>query len=114
MILVCSDTYEMRSFFMAKRIFLLFGVSLKMKAFCQMNWFSIVPLLTLKKEVFKKDRPFWRMNNSLLKDFEYVKKIKKIILEVKQRYMVPVYNMDVVKDVSSVELQFVISDRLFF
>ena len=50
--------------------------------------------MSFNKEQFVRDRPFGKFNNSLLKDIEYVKEIKKIILETKLQYAVPVYNFD--------------------
>ena len=35
---------------------------------------------------FKKGKSYWKMNNSLLKDITYVKKIKQKIQEVKEQY----------------------------
>lgn len=41
-------------------------------------------MLKLKKMEFKKDRPYWKFNNSLLKDKQYVDTIKSIITEIKK------------------------------
>jgi hypothetical protein len=40
-------------------------------------------ILHLKKEEFKRDRPFWKFNNSLLKDQQYVNEIKIVIERIK-------------------------------
>ena len=51
-------------------------------------------ILALKKDQFKRDRPFWKFNNSLLKDQQYISEIKKLILDIKKQYAVPVYNTE--------------------
>lgn len=71
-------------------------------------------LLGLRKEKFKRDRPFWRHNNSLLKDPKYLEEIRKVIMQVKKQYALPVYNYDNIGDVPPDMLQFTISDQLFF
>ena len=70
--------------------------------------------LFLKQEQVKKDRPFWKFNNSLLKDKDYIEKIKHIIFELKKEYMLPVYNLDNIENIPNEEIQFQISDQLFF
>lgn len=71
-------------------------------------------ILCLKKEQFKRDRPFWKFNNSLLKDKKYVIEIKKLIIEVKKQYAIPVYDLDNISNVPNDQLTFVIDNRLFF
>lgn len=70
--------------------------------------------LALKKDQFKRDRPFWKFNNSLLKDKQYVSEIKTLIYDVKKQYAVPVYNMDNLNNISNDSLFFQIDDQLFF
>ena len=70
--------------------------------------------LTLRKEEFKRDRPFWKMNNTHLRDENYLNEIKKVIREIKLRYAVPVYNMEKIDEVDLEDIQFTISDQLFF
>ena len=43
-------------------------------------------LVQLQLGKFQKGKSYWKMNNSLLKDHEYVKAVKELILEVKNRY----------------------------
>lgn len=74
---------------------------------------SIV-VLSLKKLQIKRDRPFWKFNNSLLKDINYVNVIKKLILNIKQQYALPVYNIDNLENIENEQIQFMISDQLFF
>ena len=71
-------------------------------------------ILSLKKEQIKRDRPFWKFNNSLLKDKDYVDQIKELILELKEEYAVKVYALDNIKNIPNEDIQFQISDQLFF
>ena len=70
-------------------------------------------ILKLKKMEFKKDRPYWKFNNSLLKDKQYVEAIKSIITEVKKQYAIPIYNLDNIQEISHEDLTFTIDDQLF-
>ena len=70
--------------------------------------------LGLQFDKFKKGKSFWKLNNSLLQDIEYVNSIKNTILNVKKQYMVPVYNVDNLKNISTDVIQFTINDQLFF
>ena len=74
---------------------------------------SLVTLEIMKNE-FKRDRQFWKFNNSLLKDKNYVHNIKELINNIKRRYSIPVYNFDNFNDIPEDELLFTISDQLFF
>ena len=71
-------------------------------------------ILSLKKEEIQRDRPFWKFNNSLLKDMDYIQQIKRTISDVKKQYAVPVYNFDSIDDIPNETIQFQISDQLFF
>ena len=71
-------------------------------------------ILELNKEEFKRDRPFWKFNNSLLKDRTYIDTVKKIISETKQQYILPVYNLENISNIPNHQLSFQISDQLFF
>ena len=70
--------------------------------------------LALRKERFKRDRPFWKMNNSLLRDKEYILQIKEVIQQVKKRYALLIYNLDNIDNIANNSLSFTISDQLFF
>lgn len=70
-------------------------------------------LLELRLTNFTKGRGFWRFNNSLLKDRQYIQQVKDIIERTKVEYAIPVYNRDVIKELSLEEIQFTISDQLF-
>ena len=73
---------------------------------------SLVTLLLRKKE-FKKDRPFWKFNNSLLHDKKYIEVIKNLIIETIRQYAVPVYNLNNIQDIPTNEIMFSIGDQLF-
>jgi hypothetical protein len=70
--------------------------------------------MSLNKEEFIRDRPFWKFNSSLLFDKEFVQSIKKMILDVKTQYALPVYNLNKIDDIPNSEVQFKINDQLFF
>lgn len=73
---------------------------------------SLVTLM-LKTDSFQRDRPFWKFNNSLLRDIDFVNLIKKHISEIKQQYAVPIYNFDNFGQMNNEEIEFTISDQLF-
>ena len=56
---------------------------------------------------------FWKFNNSLLKDKEYVDCINKKIDSVILQYCLPVYNTENVLNIDKSQLQFIIDDQLF-
>ena len=74
---------------------------------------SLVTIAIRKKE-FKRDKTFWKFNNSLLKDKIYVKTVKELIENIKQQYAVMMYLPEMIKDIPPVEINFSISDQLFF
>ena len=43
--------------------------------------------ITLRKSEFKRDRQFWKFNNSLLRDKTYIDQIKTLINEIKKNNM---------------------------
>ena len=65
-------------------------------------------------EVKKKNRQFWKFNNSLLRDNYFVDLVKKTILEVKMEYAALVYDRDNLINVPNEFVQFLINDQLFF
>lgn len=71
-------------------------------------------VLSFRQEQFRRDRPHWKHNLSLLRDRDYLDEIKEGILEVKKRYALPIYNYDKIAEVPPEELQLTISDQLFF
>ena len=70
--------------------------------------------ISLRKKEFKRDRPFWKFNNSLLKDKAYVKVIKELIEHIKHQYSVIIYESEQIKTIPARDVQFIISDQLFF
>ena len=58
-------------------------------------------------------KSYWKHNNSLLSDEEYLKTMNKTITEIKQQYMLPVYNISQAENIPDNEIQFVINDQLF-
>ena len=70
--------------------------------------------LELQFDKFKRRSSFWKLNNSLLQDLEYVNTIKSLILDVKKQYVVPVYNLDNLKNVPNDNIEYTINDQLFF
>ena len=71
-------------------------------------------LIAINKTVFKRDRTFWKFNNSLLYDAQFVQEIKLLIKKVKQQYCLPIYSLENIDTVSNNDLCFLISDQLFF
>ena len=56
--------------------------------------------LSLRKKEFMRDRPYWKFNNSLLVDKDYIQLIKSTIYETTIQYAVPVYNIDYIKEMN--------------
>jgi hypothetical protein len=56
---------------------------------------------------------FWKFNNSLLADKEYIKQIQRVIEDVKIQYACPVYNIENIGCLNNDSIQFIISDQLF-
>ena len=69
--------------------------------------------LSIKYKNIERGKTFWKFNNSLLKDPNYVITIKNTIKRVKQQYMIPVYNLDNIDDIDLENLEFLINDQLF-
>ena len=64
---------------------------------------------------FKKGTSYWKMNNSLLKDPEYVKIIKDKILENKMLYLRNDQLRErTIHEIPNEEIKFTIDDQLFF
>ena len=62
---------------------------------------------------FEHGNSYWKHNNSLLSDIEYLKQINEKITEVKRQYAVPIYNLDNIDNIPIDELQLTITDQLF-
>ena len=72
-----------------------------------------VVILELNFTNFKQGRSYWKHNNSLLSDIDYINQINEKILEVKQQYALPVYNLEDLDKIPNEEIQFTINDQLF-
>lgn len=70
-------------------------------------------ILELNFTNFKQGRSYWKHNNSLLSDIDYINIINEKILEVKRQYALPVYNLEDLDNIPNEEIQFTISDQLF-
>ena len=72
--------------------------------------------LTLKTSEESKGRSFWKFNNSLLKDNEYIKMVKKVILDVKKQYIDEEKSPKDknIEDLTPEELYLTINNQLFF
>ena len=73
---------------------------------------SIV-ILEFNLTKFSHGKSFWKHNDSLLTDPDYLKQINKKIRDIKMQYALPVYNLDEINNIPNEELQFMINDQLF-
>ena len=71
-------------------------------------------IIELKLDTFTKGKGLWKFNNSLLKDKEYVEKVKQTIYRLKRQYAICIYREDIVKDITNEDIHFNIDDLLFF
>ena len=62
---------------------------------------------------FKKGKPLWKHNNSLLTDKDYLETMSDKINEVKKQYTLPIYNIVQINNIPDDQIQFVINDQLF-
>ena len=58
-------------------------------------------------------RGLWKFNNSLLRDKHYVEMIKEKLMDIKEQYAVPVYNLGNINNISNQNIQFILNDQLF-
>ena len=71
-------------------------------------------VLSLEINEFKNGKGLWKFNTSLLKDKTYVEEVKKCINKVKEQYIIPIYNLEFIKNnINNDLLEFTISDQLF-
>ena len=70
-------------------------------------------VLFCKLNEFKKGKGFWKFNNSLLGDKDYVKLIKEKILDVKKQYSCLAYNLENIHLIENENLHFITNDQLF-
>ena len=72
-------------------------------------------VITLKFQFddIKYGKSYWKHNNSLLTDKEYLDIINKHIKEIKRQYAIPIYNLEEIENIPDQQIQFTINDQLF-
>ena len=74
----------------------------------------MVPVvLCFKTNEFKKGKGYWKFNNSILTDKEFVNIIKRQISEVKSQYACLVYNWNLIPEIDNEMIHFTISNQTF-
>lgn len=71
-------------------------------------------MLHIKTTDFVQGRGYWKFNNSLLSDKEYIQTIKTLIIDIERQYAALVYNINEIQNIKDSEIVFQISDSLFF
>ena len=61
----------------------------------------------------KKGEGFWKLNNSVLNDKEYVKKVKQVIENTKKYYALLPYNPEAINNIPEMDLCFSCDDSIF-
>ncbi|KAK3107474.1 hypothetical protein FSP39_015361 [Pinctada imbricata] len=69
--------------------------------------------LNIKFSNFKRGKGFWRFNNTLLKDKEYLKLVNETITEVKLQYATTNYERNEIQDIDPNNITLTIDDQLF-
>ena len=69
--------------------------------------------LELKTSNYKRGRGSWKFNNNLLKNSYFIKIIQDEIALIKKTYVLPVYNIEEIQNISDLNLELMISDSLF-
>ena len=72
-----------------------------------------ITTLDLNLSDFTHGKSYWKHNNSLLSDPEYLSCINRKIVQIKQQYALPIYNMEIINRIPNGEIQFTINDHLF-
>ena len=71
-------------------------------------------ILELSFIQFKKGKPLWKHNNSLLYNKDYLKIINDKIEDIKKKqYALPVYDIENIQNIPDQQIQFIINDQLF-
>ena len=73
-----------------------------------------IVMLDFKVDGNKRQRSFWKFNNSLLRDKRYVEEVKQVILDLKIQYGNLLYDRQNINNVSNELFDFIINDQLFF
>ena len=74
---------------------------------------STISLSLVFKEM-PKCKSFWKFNNSLLKNENYIQEIRNVILEVKRQYAASPYNLENIDNIDDNLFQTTIDPQLFF
>ena len=69
--------------------------------------------LTLGSDTYKHRQTYWKFNNSLLRDKEYIKTVKNVISQTKHQYAVPIYDEQSIDKIPQSEIQWLINDQLW-
>ena len=69
--------------------------------------------LELQFDDIKYGKSYWKQNNSLLTDKDYLDIINKHIKEIKRQYAIPIYNLVEIMNLPDQEIQITINDQLF-
>ena len=70
--------------------------------------------LELKLSNFKKQSGFWKFNTLLLRDKEYVEKVKQLILDLKREYAASPYERSEITNIPNNEIALSIDEQSFF
>ena len=70
--------------------------------------------VTLVFNQVNRGKTFWKFNSTLLKNINYVKEIKSVILNVKKQYAASPYNLELLNDIDNKHFHTVITPQLFF
>ena len=68
--------------------------------------------LELRINDFDKGNEFWKYNNQLLFNMEYITKVKSVISNTKMQYAASPYNRDKLSEVEDKDNQFIISEQM--
>ena len=70
-------------------------------------------ILELKLNQFKRGKGLWKFNNNLLRDSNFVKKVKETIVSIVKQYALLVYNPENISNIPLDNIQLTIEDHLF-
>ena len=69
-----------------------------------------IVILVLNLTKLSHGKSYWKHNNSLLTDPDYLKQINKKNEDIKLQYALPVYNLEEMNTIPNEEIQFIIND----
>lgn len=70
--------------------------------------------LDIKLNDFIKGKGFWKFNNSVLKEQDYITVVKETIKNTKLQYVATPFNRDIIDIIDNALISFTINDQLFF